>query len=284
MIHLALSLLLPLTTVAGPFAATTALPPEPAAVVIDEDDEEEEELDPKLVEATVEALEAAFEKGVEIPDRLTAIEASALVPHEDVAKALRDGLGDDDLEVVRATLVVLGKMETVERSLDELLRFNKKDKRLKKDEDLFAETLKAISWRGSPETIDILSEDIFGTVSPKIIRARIFGLGRCRTFESVEALMGLMKGAGKGKVQPFMDDLRISLSILADVDHGNSQVRWLEWWSENKRDLEISEEVPAIHNALQKRWDKYWGSTRAPKEKKGGRGGDDEEPGDRGDG
>ncbi|MDF1799730.1 MAG: hypothetical protein P1V81_11175 [Planctomycetota bacterium] len=279
MLQLALSLLLPLTTVPGPTATTLVLQPEPTAFVLEE--EEEEQLDPKLVKATAEALEAAFEKGVEVPDRVAAIEAAAAVPHEDVAKALRDGLGDDDLEVVRATLVVLGKMETVERSLDELLRFEKKDKRLKKDEDLFADTLKAISWRGSPETIELLSEDIFGTISPKIIRARIFGLGRCRTFESVEALMGLMKGAAKGKVQPFMDDLRISLSILAGVDHGNSQVRWLEWWSENKRGLEIDEEVPAIHNALQKRWDKYWGSTRAPKEK-GGRGGD-EEPGERGD-
>ena len=261
MLHLALGLVLPLAPAFLPAPA-----PAPAPLVI-EDEEEEAELDPELVEATVEALEAAFEKGVEVPERVQAIEAAAEVPHEDVAVALRDGLRDKDLEVLQTTVQVLGKMETVDRALDELVRFYKKDRRLKDDYGLKAETLRSIAWRGSPETLDLLSDDLFTNTDKRVLQARIYGIGRCRTPEAVEALMDIMKSAGQKKVKPFMDDLRLSLAVLTGADNGNSQNRWIQWWGDNKRDLEVPEQQPEIHKGLQKKWDAFWNTKPVPRKK-----------------
>jgi len=277
MLHLALALILPLAPATPPAPALLPL------VLVDED--EDGALDPEVIEAMVESLDVAFDKDTEIPERVQAIEAAAAVPHEDVVKALKPGLKDKDLEVVRATLQVLGKMETVDDSLDELVKFYKKDRRLKKDEELKAETLWCIAWRGSPETLDLLSEDLFTNSAKRILQARIYGIGRCRTPEAVEALMDIMKSAGKGKVQPFMEDIRLSLAVLTGVDQGSNQNRWIQWWGENKRDLNVPEVQPEIHKGLQRKWDNFWGTRRierAGDEDEGGRGrgkrGGDDDP------
>lgn len=282
MLHLALTLLLPLG--ASPSPATPA-PLAPVAAVTPPvtwvDDEEVEELDEDTVEAAVEALEAAFEKGVEVPERISAIQDAAAVPHEDVVRALKPGLKDDSQEVLLATMRVLGKMETVEDSLDELVTFYKKDRRLKKDEDLKAETLWCIAWRGSPETLDLLSDDLFTNTNRRVLTARIYGMGRCRTPEAVESLMDIMKSAGKKKVQPFMADLRLSLAVLTGADNGNDQNRWIQWWGDNKRDLHVPEKQPEIHKGLQRKWDNFWGTQRDARgddegRGRGERGGDDD--------
>jgi len=249
---------------------------QPAPLHASIEDPVQEGPDAKTIKAAVEALGVAFAKDTETPERLAGIEAAVGVPCTEVARALgKFGLKDKDSEVVGAALLVLGKMDVPE-ALDQLTSFHKKDRRLKKDEALLALTLKAIAWRGDVSTIGILSEDIFTDASKDVLRARILGLGRIRSTESVEALISVMKSAARNKVQPFMDDLSMSLTILTGVDQGKNQDRWIAWWNENKHELEVSAEQPEIDKLMQKKWDHFWGIKRPDErgEKREERGGD----------
>lgn len=239
-------------------------------------EEVSDEPDAKTIEAALDALKMGFGKGTETPEHLAAVEAAASVPCKEIARALgKYGLKDKDVEVAGATLLVLAKMDTPE-ALDQLIGFHKKDRRLKDDEELLAATLRAIAWHGDPKTIDILAKDLFTDASKSVIRARVLGLGRIRSMESVEALMGIMKSAARNKIQPFMDDLSLSLAVLTGVDNGKNQDRWIAWWNDNKRELEIAEEPPVIDKQLQRKWNYFWGVRNDVErdEKREDRGGD----------
>lgn len=229
-----------------------------APLVLSQEDTDEVTPDKDAIKAALERLKVAFDKDTETPERIEAISSMRDVPCKEVAKALAKGLKDKDLEVVQTTLEVLAKMD-VDAALDQLVAFHKRDRRLKDDEALLENTLKAIAWRGDPSTIDLLSDDIFTDASKGVLRARILGLGRIRTTESVKALIGIMKSSSKNKANPYMDELNLSLAVLTGVDKGKSQDRWFSWWNDNKKTLEVSEQPPEIQKQLQRKWDKYWG-------------------------
>jgi len=259
-----------------PASAVNAPAPLTASSQDEDKTDEPKGPDKDAIKKALEELDVAFDKDTEVPECIATIESMGEVPCKEVAHALAKGLKHKDLEIVHATLLVLAKMD-VDEALKEIVGFHKRDRRLKKDEELLASTLKAIGWHGDPSAIDILSKDVFTHANRDVIRARILGLGRIRTPEAAEAVMSLLKSSGKGKIQPYMEDLNLSLSILTGADNGKSQDRWIQWWNDNKRDLEISEEPPRIDKQLQKKWDKYWG-VRMEKErgkKREDRGGDD---------
>lgn len=254
---------LPLTPPAPPVAA----PPIP---LIQDPVEEPEDEGPTEdeIEAMVARIEAAFKPKVEIADKLDAIQAAADVPADDVAKALRDGLDDDEHEVVNATLGVLAKMP-VEKALDELLRFHKKDRRLKKDDELLANSFKAIAWHGDADTVELFTDKVFHNTSKQVLQARIYGLGLIRAPEAVEGLIDVMKAGNvkKGNQNPYMAEIELALTVLVgETDCGKNQAKWIAWWNDHKRDLEVPVEPPELNKNMQRQWNNYWG-IKADREK-----------------
>lgn len=257
-----LPLLAPLALSAPP---TAWVGPQPAPLfALDDEDEDEEEQGPTKaeVEAMVERIEEAFKGKTEVLVRVEAVRAAAAVPHDDVAKALRDALGDKESEVTLAALDVLGKMP-VEEALDELLRFHKKDRRLKKDDELLAESFKAIARHGDPDTAELFTDNLFSNTSDVVVEARILGLGMIRDAVAVEGLMDVLKATygKKGGNQPkVMPHLVLSMTVLiGEHENGSNKDKWVAWWNDNKRDLEISAELPEVPAQMLRKWQTYWG-------------------------
>jgi len=259
-----LPLLAPLALSAPPTAPGVPLPlPMLLSVLDDEDDEGEEEGPTKAeVEAMLERIAEAFKGKTEIEVRVEAVQAAAAVPHDDVAKALRDALGDKESEVTLAALDVLGMMP-VEEALDELLRFHKKDRRLKKDNELLAASFKAIARHAEPDTAELFTDNLFSNTSNVVLEARILGLGMIRDAVAVEGLMDVLKATygKKGGNQPkVMPHLVLSMTVLIGThENGSNKDKWVAWWNDNKRDLEISEELPEIPAQTLRKWQIYWG-------------------------
>jgi hypothetical protein len=241
----------------APAISLFAQDPEGKKEGMDEDKSDEEKLDPKKVEAAVEALKEAFEKGSEVADRLEAIEAALAYPHEDIAKAMAKGLKDKEHEVVLTTIVALARLKHP-AAMKELVNAYKRERAIKKDDVLFAATLKSIGSYGDPDNIDLLSDDLFQNTSKNVIRARIFGLGKTRSVEAAKELMTIMSSSGHKYVNPHMDEINLSLSILTGADEGKSRNRWVTWWNANKRTLKITEEPQEIDRKSQSKWDQYW--------------------------
>lgn len=223
----------------------------------DEEKVEEKELDPKEVEAIVEALKEAFKSGSEITDRLDAIEAALMYPHEDVAKAVAKGIKDKEPEVVMASILGLARLKHP-AALKELVSAYKRERSIKKDDKLFAATLKAIGSYGDPDQVTLLSDDLFENTNKEVIRARIFGLGNTRCKEAVEELISIMSSSAPKYINPHMTELNLALFVLTGTDEGKSRDRWFSWWNENKRTLKISKEVGKLGKQDQAKWEQYW--------------------------
>ena len=254
----------------APFACAVATFVQDPPVVEDED--EDKPPTKEEIEAMVETIKIAFGPKTTVAERLDAVEAARTVPADDVAKALEKGLKDDELEITLATLLVLAKMD-VDEALDQLVSFHKKDKRLKKDDQLLADTLKAIAWHGDEDTVDLFSKNLFSNTSNAVIKARIYGLGMIREPEAVEALMDILKASTnkQGNQNPYMAELELALTVLVgDTDCGKNQAKWIAWWNDNKRDLDISEVMPEINKNQLRVWNNYWGIKNEPREKEGG--------------
>lgn len=253
-----------LTPLALPAPHVPGAVPQPAPLLLGDAEDEEEEQGPTKaeVEAMVERLEDAFKGKTEVDERIEAVQAAAAVPHDDVAKALRDALGDKEAEVTLAALDVLGKMP-VEEALDELLRFHKKDRRLKKNDELLAESFKAIARHGDPDTAELFTDNLFGNTSDVVVEARILGLGMIRDAVAVEGLMDVLKATygKKGGNQPkVMPHLVLAMTVLiGEHENGSDKDKWVAWWNDNKRDLEISAELPEIPAQMLRKWQLYWG-------------------------
>jgi hypothetical protein len=231
----------------------------PAALLATEDkDEDEPKIDPKKLEATVELLNNAFKKGSDVVDKLEAITAAVAVPHEDVAKALAKGLKDKEPEVITATIDGLRQM-AIPGALSELVSAHKRERNIKKDDDLFAALLKAIGAYGHPDNVELLADDMLHNSHRGTIQARVLGLGNTRCKESVEELISIMNSAGRKKIKPHMSEIALALTALTGSDQGQSLDRWTTWWNANKRDLEIDEVMAPLPKKLNAKWSKFWG-------------------------
>ena len=236
----------------------------------------------EAVAAAVERLAAAFDK--EKPEEVAAaLQAAAPVPHADVVALLeKRGLSHPHPDVLRATFEALGNLPG-EAALEALHGHAKRNRKaLRKNPELYVPLLQAIARHADPSSIDVLTRDLFGVPSREVIRARVLGLGRIRSARSVEELIGLMKKAGRNRVQPYMEDFRLALVILTHVDKGTSQDAWLAWWNASKKGYELPEGTPKLPERMQTRWDRYWGEPRRYQRQKrrGERGNDPEDDGD----
>ena len=233
------------------------------------------------VEAAVARLREAFKQG-DAPERVRAIEAATAVVDGDVIAWIDKGLSDSDPSVVTAAIEGLRFMDHPD-ALDCLHGLYKRDKKLRKDEEMAVRLLKAIGQHGSRRSIPILNDSPFSSPYGKLVQARILGLANIRDVRSLEALMGLMKLAGRQQIQNHMRTFRLALMVLTGTDEGLSQDAWVRWWNDNKRKLVVAAEPPALPKELQRQWNSYWGKAmeRERGTKRGDRGNDPEGNGHR---
>jgi HEAT repeats len=230
--------------------------------------------DPKRVDEAVADLERAFEEGG-APERVAAMQRQAGVADARVVAWIGRGLRDREVEVRRGAIEAL-RFTAHPDALAALEELYRKDRGLRKDAETLTALLRAVGQHRSPSSIALLSEDVWGVEDHGVVQAHLFGLGHIRDPRSVEALMGAMKSAGRTEIQPFMEDFRLALMVLTGVDQGPSQDLWIRWWNDNKRDLVVAEEEPALPKMLAQRWAYYWGRGRLDERprKRGDRGND----------
>jgi hypothetical protein len=267
MLEALLSLLLP-AVLAAPLLGPPAQAPQPP---------QNPPPSPEAVRTAVDRLEEAFTKG-KSPERISALDAAGNVPDAKVIEWVAKGMRDVDGAVSAKSVETLRFMEHP-AALEALHAFYRQSaKRLEKDEEGMTRLLKAIAQHRNKRSIEILADDPFVTVSNPILEARILGLGNIRAVESVEALMSLLRSAGRVKVGPYMPDFRLALMRVTGADQGVDQEAWLKWWSDHKKDFKVAAEPPPLPPQMQYRWDTYWGTDgmRARQTGRGDRGKDPE--------
>lgn len=255
-------------------AAPTGVTPIPPIV----DDEQDEHAPPpsrEQIRAVVEELRKAF-RGKDVAAKTAAIEAARPVVDAEVIRAIAAGIREPEKEVKLAVLEALRWIDHP-AALEELHTIYLREKRLRKDEELFVGLLRSIAQHGQPDSIPILSEFDMSDMTYQVGKARIWGLGMIRSPEAVEALFGMMKRVGRGKLQPMMDEFRVALRVLTGVDHGRSQDAWMRWWNDNKRNLSVPAELPRLPRDVLRKWASYWDLELREEggRKRKGRGGDD---------
>lgn len=234
------------------------------------------------VKACIAALEAAFEQ--DTPDEITtALQGVSLVDHEDVVEVFEDeGLRHKDPGVRRAVTQALGMLRHGD-ALEALHKHYKRNKKkLSDDPEQFVPLLKAIALHQDESSIQVLVDDALSkSVEREVVQARVLGLARIRTNESLAELFDLMRKVDRRKVQNRMNDIRLALVVLTHVDQGTSQDRWIAWWNDNKKTFEVPKVVPKLPRELGNRWGNYWGEQRQydRQKRRGDRGDDPEEDG-----
>ena len=236
--------------------------------------------DPKRVDATVEAINAAFKTG-KSDERVAAIESGGAVADAKVVAAIEKGLKDKDAAVQTAAVETLGHIDHAD-ALDALTKFYKGEReRLKDDQKMLPLVLKSIGRHGSEKSIDLLADDLFMQKSFPAIQARVLSLGNIRSKKSVEALMDMVTKAGPNRVNDYMQLFETSLVRLTGEDQGPDVAIWQKWWQDNKSKLTISKDVPKIPETFAKTWNEYWGTEPEKEMAKDEKKGSDKEKGDK---
>ena len=141
-----------------------------------------------------------------------------------------------------------------------------------------ASSMRSIALHQNPDSIELLDDDVFEIKSLDLDRARIYGLAKIRSDESLETLMGLMRKTDPRKVKNRMKDIRLALIILTHLDKGPNQEAWLDWWQDNKKTFEVPGKEPRLTEELANKWGRYWGQPRQyERQKRRGERGDDPE-------
>jgi hypothetical protein len=234
------------------------------------------------VEQAIKELSAAFDKKGDSEAKIQAIALSSEVLHPKVIEWIAKGLKDSDDEVCAATIESLRYMEHPDAN-DVLVKTLRRDKKLRKKPELYEALIKAVCQHADPKSFSLIADFKLNDETRDTIRARIYGIARYRTTESVEELFDVMKRFGKNRAQPYMGELSTALMVLTGVDQGKSQTAWTRWWNDNKRDLEVSEELPKLPKKTLASWSRYWG-LELPEERRkrrGERGDDPEGDGDK---
>lgn len=212
---------------------------------------------PERVEATVEDLRVAFRRGTK-EEQVDALgRATDVVSPAVIAEIVR-GFRDEEREVQAATIQALRFMDHPD-ALGALEKNARGNRKLRKDEELYPALLKAVGQHADPSSIRLLAHEPFESPIYQAARARILGLGRIRTRDSLEALLGMMKSASERKVTTHMPSFRLSLMILTGTDQGPTSAQWLRWWKANKKGYELSPQRPALPRSIQRSWTEYWG-------------------------
>lgn len=233
--------------------------------------------DAARVERALKELSEAFSKKADSKEKMQAIILSSEVLHPEVIKWIAKGLKDEDSMVRAATIESLRYMEHPDAN-DVLVKTLRRDKKLRKNPELYEALLKAICQHADSKSFSLIADFKLNDETRATIRARIYGIARFREAKSVEELFDLMKRFGKYNAQSYMGDISTALMVLTGVDHGRSQAAWTAWWNENKRKLKVSPELPKLPRKTLYSWSRYWG-LELPEERRKRRGerGDDPE-------
>jgi hypothetical protein len=233
--------------------------------------------DAAQVKAALLDLDRAFKDGDKFA-RVKAIGAAATFVDAGVVESIAKGLHDKESDVQKAAIEALRFLDHpgATKSLIDCARH---DTRIKKDIELYAALMRAIGQHGEAAALDVLTDEIWTTLEHPVIQARLLSIGRIRSIAAVEKLFDLLKSAGPGRVQPYMENFRMSLMLLTGADEGASPEAWMRWWNENKTRLQVQPKAQALPKHLQYLWDSYWGEATANERprKKAERGKDDPE-------
>lgn len=228
----------------------------------------------ELVRTLADALEHAFAKG-EAGERLRAIEAARDVPDEGLVSLIARGLKDEEVEVREVALEAL-RFSAHPRAVDELHRALEKAKPFdEKHDEARARLVLAIGQHASPSSLKLLARGSLDAVRKHTTQARIQALGRIRTREAVEELIGLMNKSGRGargSASRFEGDLRLSLWALTGTDEGRAREDWQRWWNAHKRDPVLAEELAEEPRQLAVRWRRLWATPEEREAAEAGRG------------
>jgi len=210
------------------------------------------------VTAHIERLREAFDSGSPA-QRVAALRESWRHADEGLVAQVRRGLGDRDVEVRLAAYDALGRNahESAFAALLTHQRERRKELRTQ-DRDLPA-LLSALARRGDARAIAPLTADVQAQRLVPTIRARILGLARIRTKDSVEALMKLADEVGFVDMHNHLEDFRLALVVLSGVDHGRSLDAWREWWRGNRTTFAPPQRLSELAPADAARWREFWG-------------------------
>lgn len=215
--------------------------------------------DPAVVEATLEKLEAAY-SSKEVPEIVAAFEAARPVLDKQVIREVARGMKHKAPEVQAAAIETLRWMKHP-AALDALHNAYERNKPLMKDDELSTRVLKAIGQHAAPSSLEVLEDNPFGTTYHKAVQARIYSLGRIRTDDALEATFKMMNKAGagrRGNNNRYVNEFRVSLTVLTGVDRGPRREDWVAWWNDNKRTFEVAPDLPNIPKEIRRKWFRYW--------------------------
>jgi HEAT repeat protein len=218
------------------------------------------QVDDARVRMALAELDKAFKEG-EKAARIRAIQSAAQVADSAVVERLGKVLRDKEMEVQLAAIEALRFMSHPD-AVKVLVETAKRDPRIKKDWEVHMAWMRAIGQHGDPSSIEVLTDDIWGTLDYPVVQARILSLGRIRTTASVAKIFELMRTAGSQRVE-HMEHFRVALMVLTGVDQGASEEAWLRWWNENKAQLKLDEKPARLPKQLQYFWDRFWGESYA---------------------
>jgi hypothetical protein len=208
--------------------------------------------------AHLERLREAFDTG-SAAQRIAALRDSWRHADEAVVAQVRRGLGDRDVEVRLAAYDALGRNAHENAFAALLTHHRERRKELRtQDRDLPA-LLAALARRGDARAIAPLVADVQAQRLVPTIRARILGLARIRTKDSVEALMKLADEVGFVDMHNHLEDFRLALVVLSGVDHGRSLDAWRAWWRGTRETFAPPQRVGELAPADAVRWREFWG-------------------------
>ncbi len=217
---------------------------------------------PELVAQAVEAIDGAFKNKKTGTEKLVAaLNAYGRTADKEVVKSVAAGLKRKQSEVQLAAIEAL-RFNPHPDALEALHHSFKKDKKLRKKDELYSALVKAICQHGSESSIPLLSRNPLHKISHDVARARVLGFGMIRHADSVAGLVKLLQSVTARVREPLMEDFRTSLYLLTGVDKGTNTRAWLAWWNKNKKTIKVATEAPKLPELAQIRWERYWGLER----------------------
>jgi hypothetical protein len=217
--------------------------------------------------ARVTEVRAALDDAVRSGDAAGIVSALAIaqdVPHRDVVADVLAVLDDEREEVRLAALQSLRWLAHPD-ALAALERLAKDGKRMRSP-PFAAAVLRGLGQHADPGSVALLARTPFEPPDHACVSARVLALGRIRSLESLEALMGMLGAThgvrGERRLQGHMQDVRTSLLLLTGLDHGSAPEAWERWWRDNRRTFRVPAEPPLLPKELHQRWNAYWGLSR----------------------
>jgi hypothetical protein len=221
--------------------------------------------DPERVKEVLVGIDLALKK--DEPGLIVAAFGEARgVGDGDVASAVARALKDKRPEVHDAAVETL-RFLPHPTALKELENFARRERKELKDDPLFfAAVLRACAQHAQEDTIELLVSDVWSTTDRRVFKARVLGLANIRSDASLEALLNLTNQAGKDKLQPYLEDVRLALMVLTGEDQGGALPPWWDWWNENRKTFHVAPELPKLPRDAEQKWKAFWaaGQAKAP--------------------